>query len=77
MQVTANLHKSFRKAHQIEDNTLDLCWVGPKKFKTIDELKPFFKSIFLVFDEGNRKSILEMAPENYLIISVSTQLLTT
>ena len=75
LQVKDTLHKSLTRVHA--DDTMILCWKGPKKFRSIHEVKPLFKSIFLVFDQGNRTSNLEIAPENYLIISVGTQLPTS
>nr|CAB3456278.1 unnamed protein product [Digitaria exilis] len=65
-KVLDTLHRSLREDH---DNTLNLCWKGPNKFTSIFEVKPLFKPIFLVFGKGSQRRIMEIPPENYLIIS--------
>ncbi|KAL6639682.1 hypothetical protein ACP70R_022504 [Stipagrostis hirtigluma subsp. patula] len=66
--VKASLHHSLTPVH---DGTLSLklCWRGRTPFKSIDDVKPLFKTIYLVFDYNNPKATMNIAPENYLIIS--------
>lgn len=54
-----------------EDGTLPLCWKGTEKFKSILDVKKFFKTLYLVFANGKRAQ-LEIAPAGYLIITVCT-----
>ncbi|KAL6639812.1 hypothetical protein ACP70R_022634 [Stipagrostis hirtigluma subsp. patula] len=65
--VIASLDKSLTV---VKDPDMELCWKGPKSFQSMDEVKPLFKSIFLVFhlDKDNKKATLDIPPENYLII---------
>lgn len=51
-----------------EDGTLPLCWKGTEKFKSILDVKKFFKTLYLVFANGKRAQ-LEIAPAGYLIIT--------
>ncbi|XP_058097485.1 aspartic proteinase Asp1-like [Magnolia sinica] len=51
-----------------EDKTLPLCWKGAKKFKSIPDVKKYFKPLILIFADG-KKAVLEIPPEGYLIIS--------
>ncbi|KAL6639681.1 hypothetical protein ACP70R_022503 [Stipagrostis hirtigluma subsp. patula] len=62
--VIRSLDRSLRQAGP--DDDLGLCWKGPRKFKSIEEVKQLFKSLSLVF--GPRK-VLRIPPENYLVIS--------
>ncbi|KAL5982780.1 hypothetical protein ACLOJK_016856 [Asimina triloba] len=51
-----------------EDNTLPLCWKGSRRFKSVVDVKKYFKSLVLIFGDG-KKAVLEIPPEGYLIIS--------
>ncbi|KAJ9172567.1 hypothetical protein P3X46_015791 [Hevea brasiliensis] len=50
-----------------DDQTLPLCWKGKKPFKSIHDVKKFFKTFALSFTSNGRK--FEFPPEAYLIIS--------
>lgn len=50
-----------------EDKTLPLCWKGTRRFKSVVDVKKFFKPLVLGFADGKNK--LEIPPEGYLIIS--------
>ena len=68
LQLKASLSKSLKV---VSDTALPLCWKGPKPFKTVHDLPKEFKSLVtLKFDHGVTMTI---PPENYLIITVSTQ----
>ncbi|XVF61090.1 hypothetical protein PTKIN_Ptkin08bG0101400 [Pterospermum kingtungense] len=57
-----------------EDQTLPLCWKGRKPFKNVSDVKRYFKIIALAFtNTGRTKTLFELHPEAYLIISVSTK----
>ncbi|CAM8952065.1 unnamed protein product [Rhodiola kirilowii] len=55
-----------------EDQTLPLCWKGKKPFKSLLDVKKYFKSFALSFvDDGWReKTKFEFTPESYLVISL-------
>ncbi|KAK9096087.1 hypothetical protein Sjap_021584 [Stephania japonica] len=49
------------------DKTLSICWKGAKPFKSVLDVKQYFTPVTLSF--ANKKSQLEIPPENYLIVS--------
>ncbi|KNA08065.1 hypothetical protein SOVF_165960 isoform B [Spinacia oleracea] len=51
-----------------EDKTLPVCWKGAKPFKSINDIKQFFKPLALKFSKANN-AMLEMSPECYLIVN--------
>lgn len=54
------------------DQTLPLCWKGKKPFKSIRDVKKFFKTFTLSFrSNGRTKTKFDFTPEAYLITSVS------
>ncbi|CAL2235105.1 unnamed protein product [Prunus armeniaca] len=54
-----------------EDKSLPICWKGRKPFKSVGDAKNFFKPLALSFI--NAKNVqLQLSPEDYLIVSVST-----
>lgn len=60
--------KPLRKAD--DDDTLPLCWKGRKPFKSVQDVKQYFKPFALRFANGQKaKSQYEIPPESYLIIS--------
>ncbi|CAH9109876.1 unnamed protein product [Cuscuta europaea] len=60
--------KPLRKAD--DDDTLPLCWKGKKPLKTVQDVKQYFKPFALGFSNGwKAKSLFEISPESYLIIS--------
>ncbi|KAF4403544.1 aspartic proteinase Asp1 [Cannabis sativa] len=52
-----------------EDNTLPLCWKGKRPFKSIRDIRKYFKTIALDFTSGRITKTYEFPPEAYLIIS--------
>lgn len=53
-----------------DDYTLPLCWKGRRPFKTINDVKKYFKNFVLSFPHGwKSKAHFEIPPESYLIIS--------
>lgn len=75
LQITEELSgKPFKLAS--DDHTLPVCWKGRKPFKSVRDVKKYFKSLALVFsDSGRRKTQFELPPEAYLMISVLNPLL--
>lgn len=51
-----------------DDRTLPVCWKGPK---TIGDVKDYFKPLQLSFTKAKNVQ-LELSPEAYLIVTVST-----
>ncbi|KAH7681078.1 Aspartic peptidase A1 family protein [Dioscorea alata] len=58
--------KPIKETH--EDRALPVCWKGPKAFKSIFDVKTYFKSLVLNFVNG-KKAFMEIPPENYLIVT--------
>ncbi|GKV33982.1 hypothetical protein SLEP1_g42413 [Rubroshorea leprosula] len=52
-----------------DDQTLPLCWKGRRPFKSLRDVRKFFKSISLAFTSNGAKTQFELPPESYLIIS--------
>nr|DAD24671.1 TPA_asm: hypothetical protein HUJ06_026135 [Nelumbo nucifera] len=53
---------------EVPDETLPVCWKGPKPFKSISDIKKYFKPLVLRFSNG-KNALMEIQPESYLIIS--------
>ncbi|GAB4855724.1 hypothetical protein Ancab_024368 [Ancistrocladus abbreviatus] len=54
-----------------EDVTLPLCWKGKKPFKSVRDVRKYFKPLALSFGSGGKPDTqFEIAPESYLIISL-------
>ncbi|RZS21802.1 hypothetical protein BHM03_00054492, partial [Ensete ventricosum] len=53
---------------EFDDPSLPVCWKGPKAFKSVKDVKKYFKTLALNFVNGKR-ALLEVPPENYLIIT--------
>ncbi|KAK9755652.1 hypothetical protein RND81_01G041100 [Saponaria officinalis] len=51
-----------------EDKTLPLCWKGTKSFKSINDVRKFFKPLSLRFSKA-KNAMMELPPENYLIVT--------
>lgn len=51
-----------------EDKALTVCWKGARPFKSIDDVKKFFKPLALRFPNV-KNAVMEMPPEAYLIIT--------
>uniref|UniRef100_A0A452XQ99 Peptidase A1 domain-containing protein n=2 Tax=Aegilops tauschii subsp. strangulata TaxID=200361 RepID=A0A452XQ99_AEGTS len=62
-ELKAGLSKSLK---EVSDVILPLCWKGQKVFKYVSEVKNDFKSLFLNF---GKNSVMEIPPENYLIVT--------
>ncbi|CAK7354684.1 unnamed protein product [Dovyalis caffra] len=60
--------KPLREA--LDDRTLPLCWKGRKPFKSVRDVKKYFKTFALSFmNDGKSKTQLEFPPEACLTIS--------
>lgn len=51
-----------------KDKSLPVCWKGSKPFKSVSDVKSYFKPFLLNFP---KKVQLQIPPEAYLIITVS------
>ena len=54
----------------LDDETLPLCWKGERPFKSLDDVREYFKPIALSFANDEKDTQFELPPEAYLIISV-------
>jgi hypothetical protein len=55
-----------------DDMSLPICWRGRKPFKSLKDVKKYFRSFALSFiNDGKAKIQYDLPPEAYLIISVS------
>ncbi|CAL9239752.1 unnamed protein product [Arabidopsis halleri] len=72
-QTIVNLIRNDLKVSPLkvakEDKTLPICWKGAKPFKSVLEVKNFFKIITINFTNARRNTQLQIPPESYLIIS--------
>lgn len=59
------------KLKETADESLPVCWRGAKPFKSIFEVKNYFKPFALSFTKA-KSAQLQLPPESYLIISVRT-----
>nr|GME09443.1 aspartic proteinase Asp1 [Ipomoea batatas] len=60
--------KPLREAR--DDPTLPFCWKGRKPFRSISDVKKYFKPFALSFANGWRsRTLFDISPESYLIIS--------
>ncbi|KAK7847444.1 aspartic proteinase Asp1 isoform X2 [Quercus suber] len=60
--------KPLREA--LDDKTLPLCWKGQRPFKSLQDVRKYFKPLALRFTNGGKgKTQFELPPEAYLIIS--------
>lgn len=69
MQIKKNIDSKDLKDAP-EDKTLPICWKGRKHFKSINDVKGFFKPLAIRFKKS-KNAVLEMLPQHYLIINVS------
>lgn len=56
-----------------EDKSLPICWRGTHPFKSLHDVKKYFKPFALRFTK-TKNTEMQLPPETYLIISVSIQL---
>ena len=56
-----------------DDHTVPLCWHGRRPFRSLYDVRKYFKPMALSFtgSNGRSKAQFEIPPEAYLIISVS------
>ncbi|MED6193059.1 hypothetical protein PIB30_015493 [Stylosanthes scabra] len=59
--------KPIKQSH--DDETLPQCWHGRRPFRSIHEVRKYFKPMSLTFAGGRSKAQFEIPPEAYLIIS--------
>ncbi|CAM8980225.1 unnamed protein product [Rhodiola kirilowii] len=52
----------------VEDKTLPICWKGLRPFKSVQDVKSYFKPLQLKFTK-TKNSQLEIPPESYLVIT--------
>ncbi|KAL5204928.1 hypothetical protein ABZP36_009799 [Zizania latifolia] len=55
-----------RSLEQVSDPSLPLCWKGQRPFKSVSDVKKDFKSLQLSF---GKNAVMEIPPENYLIVT--------
>ncbi|KAF8404072.1 hypothetical protein HHK36_008949 [Tetracentron sinense] len=71
-EASVSLVKSYlyRKplTEALDERALRVCWKGAKPFKSISDVKKYFKPILLSFGNGV-KTQLEIPPEAYLVIT--------
>ncbi|KDP24798.1 hypothetical protein JCGZ_25323 [Jatropha curcas] len=61
---------SGKPLSEVPDQTLPVCWKGKKPFKSLRDVKKYFKSFALGFaNSGRARTHFEFPPEAYLIIS--------
>ncbi|XP_028771297.1 aspartic proteinase Asp1 [Neltuma alba] len=67
------LKKELHGKHLYEapdDQTVPICWHGRRPFRSINEVRKYFKPLALSFTTGRRsRAVFEIPPEAYLIIS--------
>ncbi|KAL8167349.1 hypothetical protein V2J09_008848 [Rumex salicifolius] len=51
-----------------EDKTLPICWKGTKRFKSINDVRSYFKPLGIRF-KNSKNSMMELQPEHYLIVN--------
>uniref|UniRef100_A0A0E0IZ43 Peptidase A1 domain-containing protein n=1 Tax=Oryza nivara TaxID=4536 RepID=A0A0E0IZ43_ORYNI len=61
--IKGSLSKSLK---QVSDPSLPLCWKGQKAFKSVSDVKKDFKSLQFIF---GKNAVMEIPPENYLIVT--------
>ncbi|KAK9993662.1 hypothetical protein SO802_023365 [Lithocarpus litseifolius] len=71
-QATVNLIKKDLNGKPLkdaaEDKSLSICWKGKKPFKSVGDVKSYFKPLALSFT--NAKNVqLQLSPEAYLIVT--------
>ncbi|KAB1210497.1 Aspartic proteinase Asp1 [Morella rubra] len=66
--VKREAEKSLKQA--LDDRTLPFCWRGRRPFKSLQDVRKYFKTLALSFTNGGKSKIqFELPPEAYLIIS--------
>lgn len=70
LQVNNEL-KGKQLTRATEDPSLPICWKGAKSFKSVTDVKNYFKPLALRFKRGKNLQML-IPPEAYLVVTVST-----
>jgi len=68
IQVTDDL-KGKQLTRETDDPSLPICWKGPKSFKSLSDVKKYFKPLAFSFTKTKNVQ-MHLAPEAYLIITV-------
>lgn len=55
----------------VEEKALPVCWKGMKPFESFQDVKDYFKPLLLSFTK-TKNVHLQIPPEAYLIVTVST-----
>lgn len=79
MSLLFNFHAQLKKElagkplkEAPDDQTLPLCWHGKRPFRSVYEVRKYFKPMALSFTSSGRTNTqFEIPPEAYLIVSVS------
>ncbi|OIV96663.1 hypothetical protein TanjilG_09205 [Lupinus angustifolius] len=64
--VTNDLPKTLTKTTR--DESLPICWKGPQLFKSLGDVRNFFKPLALIFTSSKNVQ-LQLPPESYLIVN--------
>ncbi|KAI0496105.1 hypothetical protein KFK09_022412 [Dendrobium nobile] len=52
-----------------EDKALPHCWKGSRPFKSVLDLRKYFRPLTLSFGNGKAPALMEIPPENYFIVT--------
>lgn len=69
IQVINDINKKQLK-RATEDPSLPICWKGANSFKSVSDVKNYFKPLALRFKRERNLQML-IPPEAYLIVTVS------
>ncbi|KAL1300290.1 hypothetical protein HN51_044967 [Arachis hypogaea] len=68
VDLISNDLKRQKLERAIDDDSLPICWKGAKPFKSLSEVKSYFKPLSLSFQKANNLQF-QLPPESYLIIT--------
>ncbi|XP_020226059.1 aspartic proteinase Asp1 [Cajanus cajan] len=68
VQLVTNDIKGKPLSRATEDQTLPVCWKGPKPFKSLHDVSSNFKPLALSFTKS-KNSLLQLPPQAYLIVT--------
>ncbi|KAL4357678.1 hypothetical protein AHAS_Ahas09G0210700 [Arachis hypogaea] len=71
VDLVTNDLKRQKLERATDDHSLLICWKGAKPFKSLSEVKSYFKSLALSFQEAKNLQF-QLPPESYLIVTVGT-----
>ncbi|XLR44864.1 hypothetical protein S83_029524, partial [Arachis hypogaea] len=66
VDLVTNDLKRQKLERATDDHSLLICWKGAKPFKSLSEVKSYFKSLALSFQEAKNLQF-QLPPESYLI----------